>query len=36
MKRSVRVRLFWIIVSLITIGGMIIFTLLPLIQATGY
>lgn len=32
MKRSKRVRIFWIIVSTIMIAGMILFTIMPIIS----
>lgn len=35
MKRSQKVRLFWIVVSVIMIAGMLVFTIYPLITAQG-
>lgn len=36
MKRSQKVRILWIVVSVIMITGMIVFTILPFLNATGY
>lgn len=35
MKRSLKIRVFWIVVSIIMIAGMLIFTIYPLITARG-
>jgi hypothetical protein len=36
MKRSTRLRVFWIIISILAIGRMIIFTVLPLISSQTF
>lgn len=36
MKRSRRLHIFWIVVSIVMIAGMIIFTVLPLISLSGF
>jgi hypothetical protein len=36
MKRGTRLRIFWIVVSILAIGSMIIFTVLPLLNSQTF